>query len=174
MGQNGKWCYPMQAIDEEVLQRKADLGTAVHAAISAHVNDEFIPTSAKEDGYVKSYLEWEKSISVKPITTDLRIYYEPMKLTGSIDMLACLGSSEKSYLIDFKCTVAQDPVKWPLQAAFYAILADLNGIEIEKTCFFVQLDQNGLYPKVWEYEITKGLTSAALAAYNLYIHLTNK
>ena len=48
---DGRWHYPMQAIYQEVLKRKADkadLGTSVHAAIAAHCRDEFMPINANE------------------------------------------------------------------------------------------------------------------------------
>jgi hypothetical protein len=171
---NGKWTYPMQKIDYSILERKADLGTAVHEAIAAHINGDFCPVSERERGYLDSYLKWEKTILAKSVHSEQRLYHEALRLTGCIDMIAKLGNSDKLYLIDFKCTVAEDPVKWPLQAAFYQFLAKASGIDLEPTAYFVRLEKDGGHPDVYEYEITKELTAAAFSFYNAYIFLTRK
>lgn len=172
----GRWHYPMQAIDQEVLQRKADLGSSVHAAIAAHCRDEFIPISPKEEGYLESYLKWEKDVKLEPISNEERFYHNAMNLTGCVDMLARFKGLDKVYLIDFKCTVASDPVKWPVQGALYKLLADvtLMDFKVEKTVLFVQLDPNGQMPKVHKYTITDTLMAAAVSWYNAYNYLMGK
>ena len=170
----GKWGYPMQNINQEVLQRKADLGTSVHAAISSHVRDEFCVTSSRIDGYLTSYLNWEKAMDLHFRETETRLYNELMSLTGCIDMMAGLGPAYPKYTIDFKCTVSPDPVKWPIQAALYHFLATSNNLQVDKTVLFVQLDPKGEAPKVHEYEVTKSLTATALSFYNAYTYLTKK
>jgi hypothetical protein len=172
MGPDGKWGYPMQNINQDVLQNKAGLGSSVHAAIAAHCRDEFVPISSKEEGYLESYLKWENQIALQPHKIEERLYNEAMKLTGCIDMISLLAGGY--YITDFKCTASSDPVKWPIQGALYHLLATANNIPVEKTCLFVQLDPKGALPKVHEYEITKDLMSAAISLYNSYVHLTNK
>jgi hypothetical protein len=165
----GKWGYPLQAINQEVLQRKKDLGTSVHAAISAHCRDEFFPISPKEEGYLESYLKWEKEVKIGVCFSENRLYHEGMKLTGCIDLIAEVG--ENRHIIDFKCTVSADPIKWPIQAALYQLLAMTNGLTVEKTALFVQLDPKGQLPKVHKYTITDKLMSAAISWYNAYMYL---
>jgi len=169
---DGRWHYPMQAIYQEVLKRKADkadLGTSVHAAIAAHCRDEFMPINANEKGYLESYLKWEKDLKFIPSFNEKRLYHEAMKLTGCIDMVIELD--EMMYLTDFKCTFSADPVKWPLQGALYYLLATINKIPVEKTALFVQLDPKGNLPKVHKYTITDKLMSAAISWYNAYTYL---
>lgn len=170
--QDGKWTYPMQQINEDVLQRKADLGTSVHAAISANCKDEFCVLNDKEQKYFDSYIKWEQSVGLLPQETEQRFYLNSMKLTGCVDMIGLINN--KRMIIDFKCTVSPDSVKWPLQAALYYILAIEAGLSVEKTCYFVQLDANGELPKVHKYEVTKRLIDTAISWYNCYIYLTNK
>lgn len=172
---DGKWGYPMQAIDQGVLQRKADLGSSVHAAIAAHCRDEFMPVNAKEEGFLGSYLKWEKEMNLEPRLMEVRYYHESMKLTGCIDMLGSLPNQkpEEYYIIDFKCTVSADAVRWPIQAALYHLLCKARNIQVEKTALFVQLDPNGELPKVHKYVITDTLMAAAISWYNAYNYLTN-
>ena len=170
----GKWHYPMQARDQGVLQRKADLGSSVHAAIAAHCKNESLgwldaPKNEREERYFESYLKWEKEMKLNPISTEKRFYNEAMKLTGRIDMFGSFGEDDKCYLIDFKCTVSPDPVKWPIQGALYHLLTRTELIDVEKTALFVQLDPKGDLPKVHQYIITDTLMTAAISWYNVYI-----
>ena len=172
LNSDGTWGYPMQKINPEVLQRKAELGTSVHAAISAHFRGEFLVVTDAEQGYLNSYLKWEKSIALRCHEVERRLFHEPTNLTGCIDMIGKLNPNGLYHIIDFKCTVAPDHRKWPLQGALYEFLARANGMTLDKKCLFVQLDPGGDYPMIHEYEITPKLTAAALSLYNLYVHLT--
>lgn len=173
-GGDGNWSYPMQRIDKGVLQKKADLGTSVHKGISTYLNNEFYVASRKEEGYIDSYFEWERELKFVSKFSEKRLFHEATHITGCVDLIGTIGEAKKPFLVDFKCTTADDPIKWPLQAAFYSFLAEINGIEIEKTCYFLQLDPNGEMPKVHKYEITKDLTSTAFSFYNAYLYLTRK
>jgi hypothetical protein len=171
-GSDGKWGFPLQHLDQEMLQRKADLGTAVHAAISTHINGGFPVLSAREVGYFDSFLKWEHEVDLVCLNTERRFFFEPMNLTGMVDMIGKVSPNGPYHIIDFKCTVSADHVKWPLQGAFYAFLAQVNGISLDEKCLFVQLDAHGSLPKVHPYVITKEMSNMALSLYNLYIHLT--
>lgn len=172
MGSDGLWGYPLQKIDSSVLQRKAALGTAVHAAIASHIKNEFLVISDAEQGYLNSYLKWEASIKLECYQVETRLFYEPMNLTGCIDMIGSVSQHGICQIIDFKCTVAPDHKKWALQGALYEFLAKANGMTLDKRCLFVQLDPNGSFPKIHEYEITPKLTATAISLYNTYIYLT--
>lgn len=172
---DGKWGYPMQQINQEVLQRKANLGSSVHAAIAAHCKGDFMPTSPKEEGYLESYLKWEKEIGFS-LTSSIeeRFYHPLMNLTGCVDMIIKLDG--KYYITDFKCTVAADAVKWPIQGALYKLIVDNTPMDfkVEKTALFVQLNPSGELPKVHKYIITDTLMVSAISWYNSYIYLNNK
>ncbi len=172
MGSDGIWGYPMQKIDPDVLQRKAALGTNVHAAIAAHIKSEFFVLSESEQGYLDSYLRWEESIQLTCHQVEARFFYDPMNLTGCVDMIGKINPNGLYHIIDFKCTVSPDHRKWALQGAFYELLARSNGMTLDKRCLFVQLDPKGGFPKVHEYEITQNLTSMAISIYNTYLYLT--
>ena len=174
-GSDGKWGYPMYNIPPKTLQDKADLGTSVHKAINAHVKEEFIPITDKEEGYFNSYLKWEAAMNIVPVETEKRLYDQHMNLTGCIDMLVGFKPfSDGLHIVDFKCTVSADSSKWPIQAALYNLLLDLHGIKVDNTALFVQLDPNGDMPKIHKYEVDKKLISTAISWYNAYCYLTPK
>ena len=170
--QDGKWVYILEQINESVLKRKSDLGSCVHEAINSDVKEEFYVLNPLEQKYFDSYAEWSKEIGLIPLEAERRHYLASMNLSGRIDMVGLINN--KKYIIDFKCTVTSDPKKWPIQAALYYILAIENGLSVENTCYFVQLDANGELPKVHKYEVTKRLIDTAISWYNCYIYLTNK
>jgi hypothetical protein len=174
LGIDGKWTFPINSINPWVLQNAADRGTRVHEAINAHTKGEFFPLSdPHEMGYLRSFHRWEKEVGLKTIHSEMRLFYEPMNLTGCVDMIAELGTDGKHQIVDFKCTASEDVKKWPLQAALYEFLCQTNGIKVDKMAIFVQLDKLGGFPKIHQYEITKELTSVAISTYNLYRYLTN-
>lgn len=174
-----KWGFPMQQLDQDMLKRKADLGTAVHEAIAAHIWGKFHPVTDKEEGYVNSFLEWEKAHGPFPIIphppiTENRLFYEPMKLTGCIDLMVRRQDNPIYTIYDYKCTVAEDKKKWPMQATFYHFLARVNGFKVRDQVHFLQLDRDGKAPNVYEYVIDDKLKSAMISLYNVYMYLTQK
>jgi hypothetical protein len=173
--EDGKWGFPMQRIDADLLQRKADLGSKVHDMIASDLRKEFTVLDGKAEGYFNSYTKWYDIVHPEPVHIEKRFYNETTLLTGCID-LACHFKGREGrpgvFLVDWKCTVNPDPMKWPLQAAFYHLLMELNRVEIEPVAYFVQLDPDGKEPKVHDYLITPGLKKTALSLYNMYIYLT--
>lgn len=171
---DGKFCFPLQLLDQEMLSNKANIGSNVHAAIDAHVKGDFYPISDVEMGYYESYLAWAEKVNLKPIETELRLYCDAMKITGCVDMIAQIQGRNDWLLIDFKTTVNEDAKKWPLQAALYSLLLSQNRFGWAKNALFVQLDKRGEIPNVYEYEITNELQTAALSAYNLHKYVMAK
>ena len=170
-GTDFKWGYPIQDIPTEILNYKKDLGTDVHAAIAADSKGEFYPLDDEAKPYFESYLKWKGA--VKPIAklVERRFNAPSLKLSGQPDMLATIAHSPLPVIIDFKNTANEDPYKWKLQAAFYALLADLNGIKCYEIASFVRLDKEGNMPKSISYLLTPDVFTAAMSAYNLFQHL---
>jgi len=174
LGADGKWGHPLNDIDPDVLQRKADLGSSVHAAIAAYCKDEFFVLDKTEEGFMDSFHKWCREVHLAFLSVEQRLYYEPMSLTGCIDMIGAFGGTDNWQIIDYKCTATPDLKKWALQAAFYFFLCEVNKIKVDNRVLFVQLDRIGKMPKVYEFEIKKELINTAMAMYNAYIYLTRK
>lgn len=171
---NGIFSFPMQQIDQEMLARKAQLGSNVHSAIDHHIKGDFYPLNESEQGYYDSYVKWAGKTKLMAIETEMRLYEESMKITGCIDMMGKIQGSDEWCIIDFKCTVAEDAKKWPLQASFYAFLLSQNRFGMPKTALFVRLDKNGDLPTVYEYKLTQELQVAVISTYNVYKYVTGK
>lgn len=169
--EDGKWGYPMQRIDQEVLQRKADLGSKVHEMIAADLRREFVIMEGKVEGYFNSYMIWYDIVQPEALHVEKRFYYEPMNLTGCAD-LVMRTKEDRYHLVDFKCTVQPDHVKWPIQAALYRFLMGVNGTKTDKEVYFVQLHADGSEPTVHTYIITDQIVQTAISLYNMYVYLT--
>ena len=117
-------------IDPDTLRKKAHLGTNVHAAIAGDDDGIYVPLNEKEMGYFESYKIWRRECDLKLIHDIPRLYCDKFKITGSVD---CLGQYDQKslFLIDFKTTVKEDPIGWPLQGMFYHYLARHNKIEVD-------------------------------------------
>lgn len=143
-------------IAPEVLERKAQVGTNVHNAIFLHGKDIPLNLTDEEQKYFESYQKWAEIVELKPILTETRLYDEGLKITGCVDYF---GGFDKEYLlIDYKTSVCEDKVKWPLQAAFYHELLLTNGYRnASDRVIFLKLDKEGKMPKAISYEITHDL-----------------
>ena len=131
-------------IDPLVLANKARIGTEVHKAINDEINDDF-PMMAKDcEGYFNSYLGWRKVC--KPIfhRTEERFYCDELRITGQIDALIEL-TDMGNLLLDFKTSVKENPVTWPMQAHLYKYLLAENGIEVD-SALFLKLNRWGAIP----------------------------
>jgi hypothetical protein len=92
-------------------------------------------------------------------------------ITGQFDAIVHIFENNTKHLIDFKCTAQADHKIWPLQAAFYWLLAKENGIELSKVCYFIKLDKEGYMPTVITYIIDEDKIKIAMAAYQTYKYL---
>jgi len=169
-----KWGFPMQSIPEDILNRKAQIGTRVHEAINAWKIDDFYALNDEEKGYFESFQKWKDFMHLKPVHSELRLYNEPMMITGAIDMVCKIKESENLILIDFKTSASCDPKKWLLQAAFYHELLQYNGIETQPNVLFLKLDKRGDMPNVNIFTINTRAKKCMICAYNLYKFLTEK
>jgi len=164
----------MQDIDEDVLQRKCDIGSDVHAAIKAYFEGEFYPLNETTRGYFQSFEKWCKASHVEMVECEKRYNDDVSKISGCIDLLATIGANQEAQLIDFKTSVSESKPHWSLQATFYHMLLLCNGKSyMRMPCLWVKLDKEGNMPKVFEYHIDSSMKTKAVSALNVYRMLTN-
>lgn len=139
-------------IDINVLEAKQLLGINVHEAISMSIKDDFPCISRKELGYFNSFQKWRKATNPVFTLSETRFYDEDLMITGQVDALVNFPNDSKNVLIDFKTSVSESPLIWPMQGHFYHYLLLKNNLpEIAERFLFIKLDKNGEMPKVFEY-----------------------
>ncbi len=139
-------------IDPEVLQNKANIGTKVHKAIEDDIGDVFPTLDARTIGYFESYKAWKQETSPKFDKSEQRFYCHEKMITGQIDSLVHYGwSFQVPVMVDFKTSVQESKVVWPMQAHLYAYLLAVNGISVQPRYLFIKLNKFGKLPEVFEY-----------------------
>ena len=159
-------------IDRSVVSNKAGIGTRAHKAIEMHVKG-IIPILDEDiSGYFLSYCKWEDSIKgIEILQPETRYYCDKLMITGQVDCIAKMPGQDIPVLVDFKTSVCCDSEMWALQGAFYHYLAKQAGITLSDEVLFLQLDKNGLSPKVHSFKITKELQGICISAYNCFKYL---
>lgn len=149
-------------ISEEVLNRKAALGTRVHDAIHKEIKGELPVLPLAEQGYLQSFDKWARALMPTFVETEMRCYCDKIMLTGCIDALAKLEGEKEAVLIDWKTSVAESGVTWPMQAHLYYYLLKESGKSIAPRFLFVKLDRWGNLPKVFQYKFDTNLLARCL------------
>lgn len=136
-------------IPQDILERKAKVGTDVHLSIFEYLVNRVPP----ENGYVRSFAQWYKEPPVPTIARiEETVIDEELGLKGTPDLI--LDRQGKMTLIDFKTSVKDDPVCWRLQGTAYIRLLQRSGLPIDNTFYFLKLDKEGKWPGVFCYQAT--------------------
>jgi len=163
-------------IDPDTLRKKAHLGTNVHAAIAGYDEGIYVPLDEKEMGYFESFKVWKSENDGLLMGTEQRFYCDDLMITGAVDCITCDTKTARGTILDFKTTIKEDPIGWPLQAAFYHYLASKNGFLLNDEASFIQLQKDGTRPVTYTYGMSKKLKKNMMMCYETYKlwHLTKK
>lgn len=149
-------------IDQEVLNKKRDIGSEVHEAIDGYYTGAFVPLGERSQPYFESFKKWAQASSYKIHCQEERFYCDELLITGAVDMIA--DDDGKAVLIDFKTSLTADKKGWVIQGAFYDYLSPMKIDRIE----FIKLDKEGKIPKVITYQPSPELWEQALQSYRVY------
>lgn len=151
-------------IPEDVLNRKAALGTRVHKVIEEEIKGAFPVISHEESGYFQSFEKWRHALSPIFIETERRYYCDERRITGCVDGIIELKGDKEAVLVDFKTSAQESPISWPMQAHLYHYLISLTGKKLADRVLFLKLDRYGYLPKVYQYPITENMMTKCFNA----------
>ncbi len=116
--------YDFSGIPPEVLERKRQLGTAVHKAIELDIAGTLDPDSiAPElDGYLMAWAQF-KAAGFRPQFSELRLASKS-GFAGTLDLICTQGPDV--WLLDIKTTAAHSPVMALQTAAYAQLYAELD------------------------------------------------
>ena len=157
------------SVNQEYLKLRARIGTGVHNAIDSTVN--YIPFKLQDDekGYYESWFSWFDKTHCEVILTESRMYCDKFMMTGAIDGIIKYPNSDEKFIVDWKTSTYKNDDVWSLKGTFYHYLVTQNKLcDIGDKVIYVQLDRNGGFPIVHEYEITKNLKSLMIATIMCY------
>ena len=134
-------------IDEEVLNRAAARGTAVHNAIENYIKFGIEDISPEHEGYFKGFLKWVKEHDVKPYGNEIRLYHKSLMYAGTADMTASVDGFDT--LIDFKTSASVQTMLCGVQLEAYdrAIQSHTGGKVFERKAI-VHLKRDETYKMI--------------------------
>jgi hypothetical protein len=132
-------------IDQDVLERAAERGTAVHQAIENLICFDILDISPEYEGYLEAYRAWVKDYNVKPFASEMKTYHKTLRYAGTAD----LGCEENGVntLVDFKTTSSLVPMLVGVQLEAYRRAQESHGIKYENTVA-LQLRSDGTYRRI--------------------------
>ncbi len=133
----------LDGVPERILEAAKDRGSWVHAAISAHLQDLFVPEGPPEyAGYFESFLRFEPLIK-KVLAVEKLFCDEVFGFCGTVDLLAEIVGMEGLCVVDWKTPVNHYPT-WAGQLAAY------KSLTYAKHAGTLQLREDGKSPKmIW-------------------------
>ena len=138
-------------IDEGVLRRKAELGSAVHEAIDEYLKGDIPVLPLNGMGYFESFKRWYGQVRPEYLAREQRYYDKELKITGCIDGLIQMPFDKTPVLLDYKTSVKESPVTWKMQAHLYKHLLNVNEVSSGNRFLFLRLNRYGELPYVHVY-----------------------
>lgn len=166
------WYQDLSKIPQDVLERKRDIGTAVHEAIEAHLYNEFYVVNDDMKGYMNSFLGWINSTNMAISMLEKRYFDYALKITGKID---CVMEIEgKLTIVDFKTSRKANLKIWKLQGGFYHMLCRNEYKDLGNRLIFLQLLPDGAVAREFNLEWTEELDSTCLSVLGAYRYFSEK
>jgi hypothetical protein len=108
-------------VDQELLDYKAEVGTAVHKAIELHIKNQLDIESVQSPvfEYFNQYLKWQAQSDWHSDLSEVRIS-SLLGYAGTLDIVARNIKTSQTAIIDIKCTAGLNKQAVDLQTAAYA------------------------------------------------------
>lgn len=133
-------------VDEYVLNKAAERGTAVHNAIENYALFGIEDIEPEYEGYFNAYKDWLTDMNPKTLGTECRVYHKFLRYAGTADMPVEIDG--KNILIDFKTSASVNKMLTGVQLEAYSKAFESHGL-----CFdgkaILHLKSNGKYD--WTY-----------------------
>ena len=133
-------------VDEEVLNRAAARGTAVHNAIENYVLYGIRDIAEQYQGYFRAFREWWDKEKPEALATECRVYHRILRYAGTADMPVILNG--KKILVDFKTSASINKMLTGVQLEAYSRAYESHGYEFDGKAI-LHLQSNGEYQ--WMY-----------------------
>lgn len=161
-------------IREDVLNRKRELGVAVHLACELDIKGELDEerTSPLVMKYLSAWRKFSHDTGLDVIASEQQLHHQALGYAGTVDLLAMLrlgkDTTNVPWVLDFKTCLDPHP-SFGVQLSGYAMLADTNDAREWAKCRrgTLHLEPDGRY-RLQEYKDHQKDNSAFMAC--LAIH----
>lgn len=127
-------------ISEEILDRAASRGTAVHNSIENWIKFGIEDVPLEHQGYFGAFQKWWEQYKPTVIASETRICHLLMRYGGTVDLLAVVENVVT--LIDFKSTSSISDMTCGVQLEAYAKALESIGVKVERKRI-LHLKKNG-------------------------------
>ena len=129
-------------VDEAVLMRAAERGTAVHEAIEYKIKYDFDDFPAEYEEYYKAFLKFAQDYSPKWISSEMRTYHRQLMYAGTVDLICEIGGEK--VLVDFKTSSKINHMLTGVQLEAYAQALSSYGVDVDYKAI-LHLKKDGKY-----------------------------
>lgn len=129
-------------VDDEVMRRAQERGTAVHNAIENYLKFGIVDIAEEYQGYMDAFLSWYGENDVKPLATESRVYHKTLRYAGTADMPAIVNG--QVICVDFKTSSSVNKMLTGIQLEGYAKAYESHGVNFDGKAI-LHLKNNGKY-----------------------------
>lgn len=133
-------------VDEEILNKAAARGTAVHNAIENYTLFGITDIEPDYEGYFRAFREWWNEVKPKALGTECRVYHKVLRYAGTADMPVIIDG--KRILVDFKTSAGVNRMLTGVQLEAYAKAYESHGVMFDGKAI-LHLKSDGKYS--WMY-----------------------
>ena len=133
-------------VDEEIMRRAAERGTAVHNAIENYLKFGIVDISPEYQGYMDAFLKFMEDFDVKPLATESRVYHKTLRYAGTADMPAIVNG--QVICVDFKTSASVNKMLTGIQLEGYAKAYESHGLNFDGKAI-LHLKKTGKYSWVY-------------------------
>lgn len=128
------------SIPKFVLDKAADRGTAVHAAIEEFLKYGIDDFFGENRPYFDAFLKWYELNTPELVASESKVYHKVMGYAGTIDCICYINGVLT--MIDFKTTTSIIDMTCQVQLEAYAKALETHGIFVEDK-MILRIDKNG-------------------------------
>lgn len=129
-------------VDQEVLKKAAERGTAVHNAIENYILFGISDIPEEHEPYFEAFKDWWKENKPEVLGTETRVYHKAFRYAGTSDLLAVIGGER--VLIDYKTSSTVNKMLTGVQTEAYAKAYESHGIKFDRK-MILHLTKDGKY-----------------------------
>lgn len=136
--------FDFAGIPKDILERKRQIGTALHKAIELHIADDLDMDSVDPavQPYLKAFIKWVNESGFKPDETEKQVHSVLLKFVGTLDLNGWTAKGKRA-VVDYKSTYSLSTVTG-IQTAGYALASIEMGDKIEER-YALHLKPDGTY-----------------------------
>ena len=118
-----------KGISENVLNRAAEKGTAVHNAAENWAKFQIEDIEPEYKGYFDAFLSWWEEKKPVMVGSEVRLYHKIMRYAGTADLIAWIDG--ELTLVDYKTTSKLIEMNCGVQLEAYSKALASHGIEVQ-------------------------------------------